>query len=86
MLNTALAIGLECLSSTIVVVSHMCGFVEVAIYVFSARGVARILGKGVLKYARDAQKCKPRPLINRQGRSSKFNCQRERVMPMQLAS
>ena len=44
------------------------------------RGVARILGKGVLKYAREvrAQKFKPRPLINHQGRSS--NCQRERVL------
>ena len=45
-----------------------------------SRGVARILGKGVLEYARKAraQNFKPRPLINRQGRSS--NCQRERVL------
>ena len=45
-----------------------------------SRGVARILGKGVLEYAREAraQKFKPRPLINRQGRSS--NCQREHVL------
>ena len=44
------------------------------------KGVARILGKGVLEYAckERAQNFKPRPLINRQGRSS--NCQRERVL------
>ena len=44
------------------------------------RGVARILGKGVLDYAREAraQNFKPRTLINRQGRSS--NCQRERCL------
>ena len=44
------------------------------------RRVARILGKGVLEYAREAraQNFKPRPLINRQGRSS--NCHRERVL------
>ena len=73
MLKTALAIGLECLSSIIVVVSHMCGFVEVCV---SVRGVAKILGKGV----RARKKCKPHPLINCQVRS-----QRERmecVMPM----
>ena len=46
----------------------------------TSRGVARILGKRVLEYARKArlQNFKPRPLINRQGRSS--NCQRERVL------
>ena len=45
-----------------------------------SRGVARILGKGVLKYVRraHAQKFKLRPLINCQGRSS--NCQRECVL------
>ena len=37
-------------------------------------GVARILGKGVLEYARE--KFKPRPLINRQS----SNCKRERVL------
>ena len=44
------------------------------------RGVARILDKGVLEYAREAraQNFKPRPLINRQGQSS--NYQRERIL------
>ena len=44
------------------------------------RGVARILGKGVLEYARKArtQNFKPRPLINHQGQS--LNCQREHVL------
>ena len=48
---------------------------------FSAhvRGVARIIGKGVLEYvhkvrAQNFNNFKPHPLINRQGRSS--NCQR----------
>ena len=49
-------------------------------FIANNRGIARILGKGVLEYARKArvQNFKPCPLINRQGQS--LNCQRERVL------
>ena len=49
-------------------------------YIAVVRGVARILGKRVLEYVREAraQNFKPRPFTNHQGQSS--NRQREHIL------
>ena len=54
---------------------------ELLVNTHALRGVARILGKGVLEFAHE-QNFKPRQLINRQGRSS--NSQREYVLDVAI--